>query len=84
MTTEIEFSVPQGMADLGEWQIVMAKQIEANEGVPISEITRRVENGTTFIVSVETTLPSQTVRNMLSDIQDHLPPNATHVETREL
>lgn len=82
MTVEIEYNVPDPPADMGAWQVKMSEQIERNRGYPIKEIGREL-SGPTFIVSVETTLPDSAVENMLSDIEDHLPATATHVETRE-
>jgi hypothetical protein len=83
MTVEIEYDLGATVVNgLGEWQVKMAKQIESNRSFPITDIERELA-GSAFIVRVETeTLPSQTVENMLSDIEDYLPDTATHVETR--
>lgn len=83
MTVEVEYYCPFGVSDLGQWQVDIAKQIENNRGFPITEIEREL-SGTAFVVRVETTLPSTAVENMLSDIEDHLPATARHVETREV
>jgi len=82
MTVEIEFKrVDSRKARLSELQ--MARQIEENERFPIQDISRRIK-GQNMIVEVETTLPSEAVDNMLSDIEDHLNDDAEHVETREV
>lgn len=83
MTVEVEYSIPQGLTGLGEWQVRMAKQIETNRGFPITDIERELSSET-FVVRVETTLPSTAVENMLSDIDEYMPPNADHVQTREV
>lgn len=82
MTVEIEYSVPTKVT-VGEWQVRMAEQIESNSNFPIKEIEREF-NGGTLIVRVDTSLPSQAVEGMLSDIENHLPNGAAHVETREV
>jgi hypothetical protein len=82
MTVEIEYSLPRSRA-ASDWQVSMAKQIEQNRGFPIDEIEREL-SGTTLIVRVETSLPSQAVENMLSDIEDYLETGSEHVETREV
>lgn len=83
MVVEVEYTCPVPPAGLGAWQVDMATQIETNRGFPIEEIDR-VLQGTTFIVRVDTSLPSDAVDNMLSDIEEHLPATASHVETREV
>lgn len=82
MTVEIEYrNVNPTKIRLSSLR--MAEQIESNRGFPIEGIIREVR-GTTLVVGVETSLPSQAVDNMLSDIEDHLNPEAEHVETREV
>lgn len=82
MTVELEFSNPSAIA-AGDWQVSMAKQIEANRGFPLESIERVVSGGT-LIVRVETTLPDAAVDGIVStDVPDHLP-NSSHVETREV
>lgn len=83
MTVKIEYYCPHGVTGLGQWQVSMAEQIEANRGFPIEDIGRQLRDNT-LIVSVETSLPNSAVENTLSDIEDHLPATATHVETREV
>lgn len=83
MTVESEYHIPQQMSGMGQWQVDMAKQIETNQGFPITGIKREL-SGDTLFVRVETDLPSQAVENMLSDIADHLPAGAKHLETREV
>lgn len=80
---EIEYNAPFRPMDLGDWQLRMAKQIESNRGVPISDISREIV-GTTLFVRVDSSLPSQAVENILSDIEDYLPKGSTHIETREV
>lgn len=82
MTVEVEYSLPRSR-NATDWQVSMSEQIEENEGFPIEEITREL-SGTSLIVSVETTLPSQSVENMLSDIEDYLEAGSEHVETRSV
>lgn len=82
MTVEIEYSL-RTTRIASNWQVDMAEQIQANRGFPIENIKRRVE-GTTLVVSVETTLPDSAVENMLSDIKDHLTAGSQHIETREV
>lgn len=82
MTVEMEYSLPQARI-ASDWQVSMARQIETNRGFPIEEIEREL-SGTTLIVRVETTLPSQAVENMLSDIEDYLETGSEHIETREV
>lgn len=82
MTVEIEYrNVNAERVRLSQLQ--MSGQIEDNRGIPITELTRRIE-GSRFIVEVETTLPSKAVDNMLFDIEDYLNAEAEHVETREI
>lgn len=82
MTVEIEYSLPRPRV-ASDWQLSMAEQIESNRGSPIEGIEREL-SGTTLIVRVDTTLPSQAVENMLSDIEDYLNNGCEHVETREV
>lgn len=83
MTVEIEFSVPANISGLGRWQVEMAKQIETTRNFPVEDLERQLD-GDQLVVSVETSLPNQAVENMVSDIEDHLPKNSTHIETREV
>lgn len=65
-------------------QLRMSKQIEENENFPISDVTRYIMGGT-FILEVETTLPSEPVDNMVAKhVPDWLNDDAEHVETREV
>lgn len=82
MTVEIEYrNVEPRKAQLA--QLKIAEEIEENHNFPIEGI-ERVVNGNRFVVRVETSLPSQSVNGMLSDIMGHLNPEAEHVETREI
>lgn len=82
MTVEIEYSLPSPRT-ASDWQKLMAKQIEENEDFPIANIEREL-SGTTFIVRVETNLPSQAVESMLSDIEEYLDAGSEHLETCEV
>lgn len=98
MTIQVIYNIEQTAATPGSWEVDMAKQIESNRGFPISEIYRRMTwaeeldplpselNGDerVLVVEVDTSLPSHAVDNMLSDIEEHLPFDASHVETREV
>jgi len=82
MTVEIEYeNVMSEKIDVS--QLKMAEQIEENRGFPITDIEREW-GGDSLIVRVETSLPSSAVENTLSDIEDHINPEAEHVETREV
>jgi len=82
MTVEIEYERVD--AQTFQWQqLDMAKQIQENRGFPIQDITR-ILSGDTAIIRAETDLPAPAVENMLSDIEEHLNPEARHVETREV
>lgn len=83
MTVEIEYRCPTPLKGLGQWQVDMVKQIETNRNFPIQDIERKL-SGSSFIVRVDTSLPNKAVENMLSDIEEYLPSNAQHVETREV
>lgn len=82
MTVEIEYDLPRSRIG-SEWQVDMARQIETNRGFPIANIEREL-SGSTLIVRVDTSLPSDAVDNMLSDIEDYLDTGSAHVETREV
>lgn len=81
MTVELEYSSPTTLGG-GEWQVAMAEKIAENRGPPITDI-RRVVDGRTLTVIVETDLPAEAVEGMMQDIEESLPAGATHVETRE-
>lgn len=83
MTVEIEYWSSQMPDSLGDWQLNMAKQIESNRGFSLTDIERELR-GEKFIMRVEADLSSQEIEDMLSDIEDHLPAGAEHVETREV
>jgi len=82
MNIESEYSRLAGRA-ASRWQVQMAKQMADNHGFPIEAIEREL-NGSTFILRIDETLSSTELQNILSDIEDYIPANSVHVETREI
>lgn len=82
MTVEIIYSLPRPRVS-SDWQVNMSEQIESNRGFLIKDIERELR-GTTLVVRVDTTLSSDAVDNMLSDIEAYLETGSKHIETKEV
>lgn len=82
MTVEIEFSSSSTLT-LADWQVRMSNDIEQKYDVSITDMTREVA-GNTFVMRLDATLSDQDIEDMRSDIEDYLPSNAVHVETRQI